>query len=81
MPVGHLTTKDVRGVPAEPHETTIGIWVADSQSVFRDVEIRRALEKLVDLSPTDGASNPVLAPDDLKPFLPAGVSPYGPQRW
>ena len=24
---------------------------------------------------------PEIAPDDLKPFLPAGVSPDGPQRW
>lgn len=24
---------------------------------------------------------PEVSRDDLKPFLPAGVSPYGPNRW
>jgi hypothetical protein len=24
---------------------------------------------------------PEITPEDLKPFLPAGVSPYGVQRW
>jgi len=32
-------------------------------------------------APTTMPTEPEIAPEDLKPFLPAGVSPYGPQRW
>jgi hypothetical protein len=32
-------------------------------------------------SPPTMPAEPEIGPEDLKPFLPAGVSPYGPQRW
>jgi hypothetical protein len=44
--------------------------------------IREFIERVDPLaSPPTMPTEPEIAQEDLKPFLPAGVSPYGPWRW